>query len=92
MRQGRLNDATCVIVNGRLGSGAWVPALTCACAATVTTVNNNVVCTNTFMGSFLVRDTGRTETVSLVGSHTQRASSWRRETIQSGPIPRTDTG
>ena len=32
MRQGRLNVATWVIVNGRLGSGACSPALICACA------------------------------------------------------------
>ena len=32
MRQGRFNVVTCVIVNGRLGSGFLSPALICACA------------------------------------------------------------
>src|SRR4029078_10890300 len=33
MRHGRLNSATCVNVNGKLDSGAFSPAFTCACAA-----------------------------------------------------------
>jgi hypothetical protein len=33
MRQGRLNVATWVMVNGKLGSGAFVPALIWAWAA-----------------------------------------------------------
>ena len=38
MRQGRLNVATWVIVNGRLGSGFCSPALICACAVADTRV------------------------------------------------------
>ena len=44
MRQGRLNVATWVIVNGRSGSGFNSPALTCARAAADTNVSNIAAC------------------------------------------------
>ena len=45
MRQGRLNVATCVIVNGRLGSGFSSPALICACAVADTRVSSSAALT-----------------------------------------------
>ena len=52
MRQGRLNVATWVIVNGRLGSGFCSPALTCARAVVDTSVRSRAAFTNVFMCSF----------------------------------------
>src|ERR1039457_3835594 len=49
MRQGRLNVATWVIVNGRVASGVCVPALNCACAAVETKVRSSVARTNIFI-------------------------------------------
>src|ERR1019366_5305072 len=49
IRQGRLNVATCVTVNGRFVSDVCVPALNCACAAVETKVKNSVPRTNIFI-------------------------------------------
>ena len=51
MRQGRLNVATCVIVNGRLGSGFCSPALTCA-RAVAASVSSRAAFTNVFICTF----------------------------------------
>ena len=49
MRQGRLNVATFVIVNGRLGSAFCRPALTCARASGATSVRNRAALTRCLM-------------------------------------------
>ena len=51
MRQGKLNVATCVIVNGWFGSGFCSPALTCA-RAVVASVRSRAAFTNVFMCAF----------------------------------------
>ena len=53
MRHGRLNVATCVIVNGRLASGFCSPALTCACAAADTTDTSSAARMMAFIGLLL---------------------------------------
>ena len=50
MRHGRLNVATGVMANGRLGSGAWVPALPRACRAVEAMVSRRAARTTIVMG------------------------------------------
>ncbi len=49
MRQGSLNVATWVIVNGRLGSGFCSPALICARAVADTRVSSSAAFRSVFM-------------------------------------------
>src|SRR5262245_4462486 len=63
MRQGSLNDATCVTVNGRLGSGFCSPALTWASAVADTRVRRSAAFANVFI-CILPRETSRLTRVS----------------------------
>src|SRR5262245_54485495 len=63
MRQGSLNDATWVMVNGKLGSGFCSPALTWARAVADTRVRSSAAFANVFIG-ILPRETSRSTRVS----------------------------
>src|SRR5258708_10880806 len=54
MRQGSLNVATSVIVNGRLGSGFCSPALICASAVADTSVTSSAAFRIVFMYVYLL--------------------------------------
>ena len=60
MRQGSLNSATCVIVNGRLGSGFCVPALIWA-RAVEAIVSSSAAFKSVFMDVVLTSRTYETQ-------------------------------
>src|SRR4029079_8654635 len=84
MRQGSLKSATCVIVNGRSGSGFSSPALICARAVADVSVSSTAALRSVFMSLLRSRTF---ETIVHQFHHYTPArprSACRRETHQDG--------
>jgi hypothetical protein len=77
MRHGKLNVATCVIVNGRSGVGFCAPALTCAPAVVDMNVRNSAALARSFIG-FPIEFSDVTKVTTLMRHYASSVWSCRR--------------
>src|SRR5205823_13968370 len=82
IRQGSLNVATWVIVNGRLGSGFSSPALICASAVSGTSVSSKAACRSDFM--YLLPSEDSEGDLALLPSPQDNAKRSDDQNLQAG--------